>query len=84
MLRCLTLMVRAAVSRTNTAGIEAVNLMLGRFECSIPIELMRIKYLNNMVEEDYRASKKGVLPMLGCTSFASASGARSDALRSQT
>jgi len=40
---------------------------------AIPIEMVRIKYLNNMVEQDHRAFKKRIRPMLGFKSFVSAS-----------
>jgi len=47
--------------------------MLRSFGCPIPIELVRIKYLNNMIEQDHRTIKKRIRPMLGFKSFASAS-----------
>lgn len=60
-------------SGANTAGITAINRMLKRFGCPIPIEMVRINYLNNMVEEDHRTIKKRIRPMLGFKSFVSAS-----------
>jgi putative transposase len=36
------------------------------------IEIRRIKYLNNIVEQDHRAVKRLVRPMLGFKSFRSA------------
>lgn len=39
----------------------------------IPIEMVRIEYLNNIVEQDRRISKKRIRPMLGFKSFFSAS-----------
>ncbi len=60
-------------SAANTQGIKDINRMLKRFGCSVPIELVRIKYLNNMVEQDHRFIKRRVKPMLGFKSFASAS-----------
>lgn len=60
-------------SGANTAGMNAVNRMLKSFGCPIPIELVRIKYLNNMVEQDHRTIRKRVRPMLGFKSFDSAS-----------
>lgn len=62
-------------SGANTAGINAINRMLRRFGCPIPIEMVRIKFLNNMVEQDHRTIKKRIRPMLGFKSFASASAA---------
>ena len=38
-------------SGANTAGITAINRMLKRFGCPITIEMVRIKYLNNIVEQ---------------------------------
>lgn len=60
-------------SGANTAGITAVNRMLKSFGCRIPIEMVRIKYLNNMVEQYNRSIKKRIRPMLVFKSFASAS-----------
>jgi putative transposase len=41
-------------SGANTAGINAINRMPKRFGCPIPIETVRIKHLNNTVEQDHR------------------------------
>lgn len=60
-------------SGANTAGINAVNRMLRSSGCPIPIEMVRIKYLNNMVEQDHRTIKRRIRPMLGFKSFVSAS-----------
>ncbi|MGV8952234.1 MAG: IS6 family transposase [Cypionkella sp.] len=65
-------------SGANTAGIIEVNRMLKRFGCPVAIELVRIKYLNNMVEQDHRTIKKRIRPMLGFKSFASASATLED------
>ncbi len=46
--------------------------MLKRFGCPSPIEMVRIKYLNNLVEQDHRFIKRRVKPMLGFKSFKSA------------
>jgi putative transposase len=62
-------------SGANTAGITAINRMLRRFGCRIPIEMVRIKFLNNMVEQDHWTIKERVRPMLGFKSFVSASAA---------
>lgn len=59
-------------SAANTEGIREIKRMLKRFGCPVPIELMRIKYLNNLVEQDHRFIKRRVRPMLGFKSFASA------------
>jgi putative transposase len=47
--------------------------MLRNFGCPIPIEMVRSKYLNNMIEQDHRTIKKRIRPMLGFKSFVSAS-----------
>ncbi len=60
-------------SGVNTAGIKAINKMLRGFGCPILIEMVRQKYLNNIVEQDHRFIKRRTRPMLGFKSFASAS-----------
>ena len=60
-------------SGANTAGITEIKRMLKRFGCPIVIEMLRIKYLNNMIEQDHRSIKKRILPMLGLKSFTPAS-----------
>lgn len=59
-------------SGANTAGIKAINKMLKGFGCPIPIEMVRRKYLNNIIEQDHRFIKRRIRPMLGFKSFASA------------
>lgn len=56
-------------SGANTAGINEINRMLKRFGCPVPIEMVRIKYLNNVVEQDHRFIKRRTRPMLGFKSF---------------
>jgi putative transposase len=48
----------------NTAAIQSVQADSGA-----DIELRQSKYLNNMVEQDHRAVKRIVRPMLGFKSF---------------
>ena len=60
-------------SGTNTAGIKIINKMLKGFGCPIPIEAVRRKFLNNVIEQDHRFIKRRIRPMLGFKSFASAS-----------
>lgn len=60
-------------SGANTAGIKAVNKMLKGFGCLIPIEMVRRKFLNNIIEQDHRSIKRRIRPMLGFKSFESAS-----------
>ena len=44
-------------SGASTAGIGAINKMLKSFGCPIPIEMVRRKYLNNIIEQDHRFIK---------------------------
>ncbi len=59
-------------SGANTAGINAINKMLKGFGCPVQIEMVRRKYLNNIVEQDHRFIKRRTRPMLGFKAFASA------------
>jgi putative transposase len=58
-------------SGANTAAIESHNAE-HETEHNAGIELRQIKYLNNIVEQDHRAIKRLVRPMLGLKSFWSA------------
>lgn len=51
-------------SGANTAAIRSIQA-----DCSADIELRQSKYLNNVVEQDHRAVKRIVRPMLGFKSF---------------
>ena len=51
-------------SGANTAAIQGLIADSGA-----PIELRQSKYLNNLVEQDHRAIKRIVRPMLGFKSF---------------
>ena len=51
----------------NTAAIESYNA-----KHKAGIEIRQVKYLNNIVEQDHRAIKRLVRPMLGFKSFRSA------------
>ncbi|MDM0110233.1 IS6 family transposase [Variovorax sp. J22R24] len=51
-------------SGANTAAILSVN-----DDAGVAIELRQSKYLNNVVEQDHRAIKRVVRPMLGFKSF---------------
>jgi len=55
-------------SGANTAAIEGM-----RADSGADIELRQSKYLNNIVEQDHRAIKSIVRPMLGFKSFRCAS-----------
>ncbi len=60
-------------SGANTAALHHINLLLGLaglFHCLL--EVRRIKYLNNIVEQDHRGVKRITNPMLGFKSFESA------------
>ena len=59
-------------SGANTAGINEINRMLKRFGGTVPIEMVRIKYLNNIVEQDHRFIKRRTRPMLGFKSLEAA------------
>ena len=63
---------RKIVIGANTAGIKAINKMLKGFGCPVQIEMVRRKYLNNIVEQDHRFIKRRTRPMLGFKAFASA------------
>ena len=54
-------------SGANTAAIESYNE-----DHAAGIEIRQVKYLNNIVEQDHRAVKRLVRPMLGFKSFRSA------------
>ena len=54
-------------SGANAAAIESYNK-----EPEADIEIRQVKYLNNIVEQDHRAIKRAVRPMLGFKSFWSA------------
>jgi putative transposase len=55
-------------SGANTAAIEALQEGTG-----YKIEVRQNKYLNNLIEQDHRAIKRIIRPMLGFKSFRSAS-----------
>ena len=54
-------------SGANTAAIASIQADSG-----LPIAMRQSKYLNNVVEQDHRAVKRVVRPMLGFKSFACA------------
>ena len=60
-------------SRSNTAALERVNMLLFLYGFwHLLIEVRRVKYLNNMVEQDHRGIKNITKYMLGFKSFESA------------
>ncbi|MES0864340.1 IS6 family transposase [Ruegeria sp. SCPT10] len=62
-------------SGANTAGIKAMNKKLKGFGCPVPNEMVRRKYLNNIIEQDHRVIKRRIRLMLGLKSFDSAASA---------
>jgi len=58
---------RSTRAAPTPAAIESYNK-----EHEADIEIRQIKYLNNIVEQDHRAIKRAVRPMLGFNSFWSA------------
>jgi transposase-like protein len=54
-------------SRANLAALKAINV-----ERETPIRIRQRKYLNNIVEQDHRAIKRRIRPMLGFKRFSSA------------
>ncbi len=54
-------------SGSNLAALEALQAETGK-----TLEIRQIKYLNNLVEQDHRAIKRIIRPMLGFQSFHSA------------
>ena len=59
-------------SGSNNAGLENINilLMLAGFLCWI--DILQVKYLNNLIEQDHRFIKKISKPMMGFKAFHSA------------
>ncbi len=51
-------------SGSNTAAIVGI-----QSDSGLPVELRQSKYLNNIVEQDHRAIKRIVRPMLGFKTF---------------
>ena len=59
-------------SGANLAGLQRINVGLKFSWTYQPIELLRVKYLNNIVEQDHRFIKKITRPTLGFKAFHSA------------
>ena len=59
-------------SGANLAGLMRINVGLKFSRAYQPIEIMRVKYLNNIVEQDHRFIKKITRPTLGFKAFHSA------------
>ncbi len=58
-------------SGANGAGLIEINKILKRIGCPTKIGTVRLKYLNNIVEQDHRLIKRRTQPMLGLKSFRS-------------
>ena len=52
-------------SGTNLAGLAWINLGLKFSRTHRLIEILRVKYLNNIIEQDHRFIKKITGPMMG-------------------
>ena len=59
-------------SGPNTAGLKAMNAVLAKVGSRSRIRVYRSKYLNNIVEQDHRAVKRRIRPMMGFKSLGSA------------
>ena len=59
-------------SGSNLAGLSHINLGLKFSRTDRPIQILRVKYLNNIVEQDHRFIKKLTKPMTGFKAFHSA------------
>jgi putative transposase len=59
-------------SGANYAGLENINLLLMLAGLICFIEILQVKYLNNIVEQDHRFIKKITKPMMGFKAFHSA------------
>ena len=62
----------ASGATRNASGANAAAIETLKQEAGQEIEMRQIKYLNNIVEQDHRAIKRVVRPMLGFKSFLSA------------
>jgi putative transposase len=51
-------------SGANLAALQAINV-----ERKTPIKIRQVKYLNNIVEQDHRAIKRRIRPMMGFKDF---------------
>jgi len=59
-------------SGANKAGLQNVNLLLFFLGFWPLIEILQVKYLNNIIEQDHRFIKKITRPMKGFQAFHSA------------
>jgi putative transposase len=59
-------------SGANYAGLEAINILLLLAGWLSFIEIIQVKYLNNIIEQDHRFIKKITKPIMGFKAFHSA------------
>jgi len=59
-------------SGANFVGLENINILLMLAGIICFVEIIQIKYLNNIIEQDHRFIKKITKPMMGFKSFYSA------------
>ena len=55
------------------AGLQAVNAIQKFTDCGRTVEIRKVKYLNNILEQDHRFIKRITGPMMGFKAFHSAS-----------
>ncbi len=56
-------------SSANQAGLENINCLLMLAGLISFVEILQVKYLNNLVEQDHRFIKKITNPMIGFKAF---------------
>ena len=61
-------------SGANDAGLENINILFFLAGLYCFIDILKVKYLNNSVEQDHRFIKKVTKPMMGFKAFHFASG----------
>ena len=59
-------------SGANYAGLENINILLMLAGLISFVEILQVKYLNNLIEQDHRFIKKITNPMMGFKAFHSA------------
>ena len=59
-------------SGANLAGLQAVNVILKFTGSGRIVEILQVKYLNNILEQDHRFIKRITRPMMGFKAFHSA------------
>jgi putative transposase len=54
-------------------GLENINILIFLYGLLCFIDILKVKYLNNIIEQDHRCIKKITKPMMGFKAFHSAS-----------